>query len=142
MPDGARFEALRLELQRGGIAKVYVERTVRELADHFDDLERAALASGSSSEEARQLAQTQLGSERVIASAVFARPELMCWSRRWPTVALCVRSAAAIGVLPALPVLYVAGRSDDIARWGGAIGAALVLVGSLYSVLGWMIMVE
>ena len=35
-----------------------------------------------------------------------------------------------------------AGRSDDIARWGGAIGAALVLVGSLYSVLDWMIMVE
>ncbi|HVS24168.1 MAG TPA: hypothetical protein VMU03_10630 [Gammaproteobacteria bacterium] len=142
MPDGARFEALRLELQRGGIAKVYVERTLRELADHFDDLERAALASGSSSEEARQLAHAQLGNERVIASAVLARPELMCWSRRWPTVALCVRSAAAIGVLPALPVLYVAGRSDDIARWGGAIGAALVLVGSLYSVLGWMIMVE
>jgi len=142
MPDRARFEALRLELQRGGIAKVYVERTLRELADHFDDLERAALASGSSSEEARQLAHAQLGSARVIASAVLARPELRCWSRRWPTVALCVRSAAAIGVLPALPVLYVAGRSDDIARWGGAIGAALVLVGSLYSVLDWMIMVE
>ncbi len=142
MPDRAQFEALRLELQRGGIAKVYVERTLRELADHFDDLERAALASGSSSEEARQLAHAQLGSARVIASAVLARPELRCWSRRWPTVALCVRSAAAIGVLPALPVLYVAGRSDDIARWGGAIGAALVLVGSLYSVLDWMIMVE
>jgi len=142
MPDRAQFEALRLELQRGGIAKVYVERTLRELADHFDDLERAALASGSSSEEARQLAHAQLGSARVIASAVLARPELRCWSRRWPTVALCIRSAAAIGVLPALPVLYVAGRSDDIARWGGAIGAALVLVGSLYSVLDWMIMVE
>jgi hypothetical protein len=142
MPNGAQFEALRLELQRGGIAKVYVERTLHELADHFDDLERAALASGSSSEEARRLAHAQLGSERVIASAVLARPELRCWSRRWPTVALCVRSAAAIGALPALPVLYVAGRSDDIARWGGAIGAALVLVGSLYSVLDWMIMVE
>jgi len=100
MPDRAQFEALRLELQRGGIAKVYVERTLRELADHFDDLERAALASGSSSEEARQLAHAQLGSARVIASAVLARPELRCWSRRWPTVALCVRSAAAIGVLP------------------------------------------
>jgi hypothetical protein len=55
--------------------------------------------------------------------------------------ALCARSAAALGVLPALPVLYIAGRSDELARWGGAIGAALVLVGSLYSALDWMIMV-
>jgi hypothetical protein len=52
-----------------------------------------------------------------------------------------MRSAAAIGVLPARPMLYVAGRSDELARWGGAIGAALVLVGSLYSMLNWMIMV-
>jgi hypothetical protein len=141
VPDRAQFEALGLELQRGGIAKVYVERTLRELADHFDDLERAALASGWSSDEAARLASAQLGSSQVIASAVLARPELRCWSQRWPTVAHCVRSAAAIGVLPALPVLYLAGRSDDIARWGGAIGVALVLVGSLYSWLDWMIMV-
>jgi len=52
-----------------------------------------------------------------------------------------MRSAAAIGVLPARPVLYVAGRGDELARWGGAIGAALVVVGCLYSMLDWMIMV-
>jgi hypothetical protein len=142
MPDGAQFEALRLELQRGGIAKVYVERTLRELADHYDDLERAARAAGWSSDEAARLARGQLGSSQVIASAVLSRPELRCWSRRWPTVALCVRSAAAIGVLPALPVLYAAGRRDDIARWGGAIGAALVLMSSLLSWLDWMTMVS
>jgi len=141
MPDRVGFEALGLELQRGGIAKIYVERTLRELADHYDDLERAALAAGCSRDEAARLASGQLGSADVIASAVLARPELRCWSRRWPTVAFCVRSAAAIGVLPALPVLLVAGRRDDIARWGGAIGVALVLVCSLYSWLDWMIMV-
>jgi hypothetical protein len=142
MPDRAQFEALRLELQRGGIAKVYVERTLSELADHFDDLERAALASGWSGDEAARLAHAQLGSSQVIASAVLARPELKCWSQRWPTLAHCMRSAAAIGVLPALPALYVAGHRDDIARWGGALGAALVLVSSLYSWLDWMIMVS
>jgi len=141
MPDRAQFEALKLELQRGGIAKVYVERTLRELADHLDDLERAALASGWSNDEAARLARAQLGSSRAIAAAVLGRPELRRWSRRWPTVASCVRSAAAIGVLPALPVLYVAGRSDHIARWGGAFGAALVLVGSLLAWLDWMITV-
>ena len=78
----------------------------------------------------------------MIAAAVLARPELKSWSRRWPTVALCARSAAALGGLPALPVLYVAGRSDGIARWSGAIGVALLLVGSLYSALAWVIMVQ
>jgi hypothetical protein len=141
MPDRAQFEALRLELRRGGIAKVYIERTLRELGDHYEDLERAALDAGRSDEEAAQVARAQLGAPTVIAAAVLARPELRCWSRRWPAIAFCVRSAAAIGVLPALPVIYIAGRSDEIARWGGAIGAALVLVGSLYAVLDWMIMV-
>jgi hypothetical protein len=142
MPDRAQFEALRLELLRGGTANLYVERTLRELADHYEDLERASLAAGCTSEEAAQRAGSQLGSAQLIAAAVFARPELRSWSwsRRWPMVALCARSAAALGVLPALPVMYVAGRSDGIARWGGAIGAALVLVGSLYSALDWIIM--
>ena len=141
MPDRAQFEALRLELLRGGTANLYVERTLRELADHYEDLERASLAAGCTGEEAAQRARAQLGSAQLIAAAVLARPELRHWSRRWPMVALCARSAAVLGVLPALPVLYVAGRSDGIARWGGAIGAALLLVGSLYSALDWIIMV-
>jgi hypothetical protein len=142
MPDRAEFEALRLELLRGGIANLYVERTLRELADHYEDLERASLAAGCSREEAAQRARAQLGRPDLIAAAILARPELKSWTRRWPMVAHCARSAAALGVLPALPVLYVAGRSDGIARWGGAIGAALLLVGSLYSALDWIIMIR
>jgi len=141
MPDRAQFESLRLELLRGGTANLYVERTLRELADHYEDLERASLAAGCTSEEAAQRARAQLGSAQQIAAAVLARPELKRWSRRWPMVAFWARSAAALGPLP-LPVLYVAGRSDGIARWGGAIGAALLLVCSLYSALDWMIMVK
>jgi hypothetical protein len=141
MPERPQFEALKLELQRGGIAKVYIDRTLRELSDHYDDLELAALDAGYSTDDAARVAQTHLGNHVVIAAAVLAQPRLKCWSRRWPAVAFCMRSAAAIGVLPARPMLYVAGRSDELARWGGAIGAALVLVGSLYSMLNWMIMV-
>ncbi len=141
MPDRPQFEALRLELLRGGTANLYVERTLRELADHYEDLERASLAAGCSREEAAQRARAQLGRPDLIAAAVLARPELKRRSRRWPMIALRTRSAAALGLLPALPVLHVAGRSDGIARWGGAIGAALLLVGSLYSALDWIIMV-
>jgi hypothetical protein len=141
MPERPRFEALELELQRGGIAKTYIDRTLLELGDHYDDLERAALDAGHSPDDAAELARTHLGDHVVIAAAVLAQRRLMSWSRRWPTVAFCMRSAVAIGVLPARPVLYVAGRGDELARWGGAIGAALVVVGSLYSMLDWMIMV-
>src|SRR5215831_14517444 len=141
MPSRAQFESLRLELLRGGTANLYVERTLRELADHYEDLERASLAAGCTSEEAAQRARTQLGSAQLIAAAVLARPELKRWTRRWPMFAFCARSAAALGPLP-LPVLYAAGRSDGIARWGGAIGAALLLLCSLYSALDWMIMVK
>src|SRR3954466_2987380 len=112
MPNRAEFEALRLELLRGGIANLYVERTLRELADHYEDLERASLADGCSREEAAQRAHAQLGRPDSIAAAALAHPELRRWTRRWPVVALCARSAATLGVLPALPVLYVAGRSD------------------------------
>ena len=99
MPDRAEFEALRLELLRGGIANLYVERTLRELADHYEDLERAALAAGCSREEAAQRARAQLGRPDLIAAAILARPELKSWTRRWPTVALCARSAAALGAV-------------------------------------------
>ena len=76
MPDRAEFEALRLELLRGGIANLYVERTLRELADHCEDLERASLAAGCSREEAAQRARAQLGRPDLIAAAILARPEL------------------------------------------------------------------
>src|SRR5262245_66268641 len=96
------FDGLRLELLRGGVSPVYVERTILELGEHYEDLERDALGAGLSGDEAAQCARKLLGSEQAIAAAVLGRPELLSWSRRWPTVALCVRSAAAIGILPAL----------------------------------------
>jgi hypothetical protein len=139
MPNRAQFEVLRHELLRGGVSPIYVERTILELGEHYEDLERDALAAGLSSEEAAQAARRTLGDEQSILAAVLARPELLSWSRRWPTLALLARSAAAIGVLPALPVLYCVDRSEYIARWGSAIGIALVLVSMLLTCLNWMI---
>jgi hypothetical protein len=140
MPN-REFDALRLELLRGGVSPIYVERTIIELGEHYEDLERDALETGMSREEAAQTARTMLGGETVILQAVLARPELQSWSRRWPTMALCVRSAAAIGILPALPILYCVDRGQYIARWGGAIGIAVLLVGLLLASLNWMIAV-
>ena len=141
MPNRAPFESMRLELLQGGVSPIYVERTIIELSEHYEDLERDALDAGLSKEEAERVARTALGGEQALTAAVLARPELLSWSRRWPTLAFCVRSAAAIGVLPALPVLYCVDRGQFIARWGGALSGALLIVGLLLAGLNWMIAV-
>ena len=51
MPD-REFEALRLELLRGGVSPIYVERTIIEFGEHCEDLERDAVYAGMSREEA------------------------------------------------------------------------------------------
>lgn len=138
MPD-AQFESLRLELLQSGVSPVYVDRTILELAEHCADLESAALASGSSAEEARRIARASLGNEQSIAAAILARRELLCFSRRHPRVAQCLLSAAAIGALPGAPLLFCIEHRPELARWGAAIGAAALLMGSVLAALDWLI---
>jgi hypothetical protein len=138
MPD-ARFESLRLELLRSGVAPVYVERTIVELGEHYDDLESAGLAAGLGAEEAARIARATLGNERQIAAAVLARPELLTFSTRWPRLAHYLQSAATIGTLPGLPLLYCIEHRPQLARWSVALGVATTLMGSMLTVLSWLI---
>ncbi len=135
----ARFESLRLELLRSGVAPVYVERTIVELGEHYDDLESAGLAAGLGAEEAARIARATLGNERQIAAAVLARPELLTFSTRWPRLAHYLQSAATIGTLPGLPLLYCIEHRPQLARWSVALGVATTLMGSMLSVLSWLI---
>ena len=48
MPSREQFAALRRELLRGGVSPLYVERTILELGEHYEDLENDALAAGMS----------------------------------------------------------------------------------------------
>ena len=140
MPDG-QFESLRLELLRSGVTPVYVERTVLELAEHYADLESAALASGLGAEDAARAALSSLGNERAIAAAILARPELLTFSTRYPRVAHYLQSAATIGTLPGLPLLFCIEHRPELARWGAAIGVAATLMGSVLAGLNWLIVV-
>src|SRR5262245_17149514 len=115
MPDRAQFEALKLELLRGGVAPNYVERTILELSEHCEDLENDALANGLTKSDAARVALAQLGSEQSIAAAVLAQPELLVWTRRWPRTASYLHRAAAIVALPGVPVVYCIDRSAEIA---------------------------
>jgi hypothetical protein len=138
MPD-VRFESLRLELLRSGVTPVYVERTILELGEHYDDLESAGRAAGLNAEEAARDARATLGNERLIAAAILARTELLTFSARWPRLAQCLHSAAALGSLPGLPLLYCIEHRPELARWSVALGVATALMGSMLTALNWLI---
>src|SRR5687768_6450619 len=138
MPE-PRFERLRLELLRNGVAMVYVDRTITELAEHYADLENAARAAGSSPAEAAAAAAVTLGDERAIVAAILSRRELLAWSARYPRVAHCLHSAATIGALPGLPLMFCIEHRPELARWSAAFGAAMTLVGSILAGLDWLL---
>jgi hypothetical protein len=136
----AQFESLRLELLESGVARSYVERTIVELREHCTDLESDALAAGLSLEEAERAARATLGSDRAIAAAILARRELLAFDARWPRVAHCLHSAAVIGTLPGLPLIYCIEHRPQLARWSFAFGAAITLMGSVLAGLNWLIL--
>ncbi len=138
MPDPA-FESLRLELLRSGVDALYVERTVAELGEHYLDLYDEGVAAGLSGEEAAGSARATLGTDRLIAAAVLARPELLSFSTRWPRVAHCLHSAAFLGTLPGLPLMFCLEHRPELARWGLALGAAATLMGSVLAGLNYLI---
>ena len=138
MPSG-QFESLRLELLTGGVTPAYVERTIAELRDHFEELECAARAAGRSAEEAAAAAAEALGAEATIAAAVLARPELLTFSARHPRVAYYLSSAATIGTLPGLPLLFCIEHRPELARWSFAVGAAAALMSTVLAGLNWLI---
>jgi hypothetical protein len=138
MPDG-RFESLRLELQKGGVAPVYIERTLLELEDHYADLTEDALTAGLPRHEAERIARATLGDETTIAAAVLARPELREWSARYPRFAHCLRSATTIGLIPGMPVMFCIEHRPELTRWVAAVITAATFIGAMLALLDWMI---
>ena len=135
------LESLRLELLRSGVAPFYVDRTIEELEDHYLDLESAALSSGASPEEAARNARESLGDARALVAAIVARPELLTFRTRHPRLAHCLQSAAAIGALPGVPLLYCLEHRPELTRWGVSFGAAMTLMGGFLAALNWLILV-
>lgn len=135
------LESLRLELLRGGVNPLYVDRTIVELGEHYADLESAARAAGQTAAEAARSAAAALGDERELVAAVLARSELLTFRTRWPRVAHCLQSAAAIGALPGLPLMFCIEHRPELARWSAAVGAATALMSSVLAALNWLIVV-
>jgi hypothetical protein len=138
-PRRPDFDALHAVLLQHGVAPFYARRTLAELADHYDDLECDALSAGLAPAEAADVARAQLGGIDAIAAAILSHRELLDFDHRWPRVAGCLKSAAVVGTLPGVPVVFCIDHNREIARWGSAIGSASLLMGSLMAWLNWLI---
>jgi hypothetical protein len=97
------------------------------------------MAAGMSREEAERSARAALGSEREIAAAVLALPELREWRSRYPRMACCVRSAATLGLIPGMPVMFCIEHRPELTRWAAAVMAAATFIGGILALLDWMI---
>jgi hypothetical protein len=81
-----RFDELREELLRAGVATRKVRRAVLEIESHFQQLIDEECGRGASDRDARIEAHRRLGTNQVLVMRYAARPELRSWSRRWPSV--------------------------------------------------------
>jgi hypothetical protein len=116
MPD-PDFGSLRDHLLRSGVAPRHVLRTISELTDHYEDLEREAIERGLPPPEARQLANERIGATRTIAQHVLHRPELKSWVYRYPQLARVALPLAYVMLLPVIPLYAGIANAPAIARW-------------------------
>jgi len=129
------FNALASRLLRSGIAPRHTHRAVNEIRDHYDDLVDAAVDTGTTSREARQLAARDLGSLDDIVSQMNARRELKTWAFRYPRTAILVYPLACLAALPAMPVYAGIANAPLLARWGASLLAAGLFTLALLLVL-------
>lgn len=111
-----RFENVREQLLRAGVAPRHAKRYLRELNDHFDDLVREHTETGMDRQAAEVAARQRLGTDASLIAAVTGRPELRSLIARHPW--------AAFGFSPVLALV------------AGVTAAALierVLIGSVVS---------
>lgn len=118
------FNVLTSRLLKSGITPRHVQRTVKELRDHYDDLVDAAIDSGKNKERARCQAANDLGTLDDFVSQMAARRELKTWAFRYPRVAVLVYPLACIAVIPAIPLFRGAAHAATLVRWGASFIAA------------------
>jgi hypothetical protein len=121
------LKPLELALLAGGVQRSCILRILDEIDDHLMDAASDARAAGLSADDAEATALAALGQNTAIAAAACARRELLEWDRRWPRLAVGLRTAAEFGQLPVVPFGYVAAHGSTIMRWSVAASLAGML---------------
>ncbi len=133
MPS-ANLDILRDRLLQAGIAPRYVTRAVAELGDHLEDVETEASGHGDTEETAAAHAVERIGTIEAIAQQYVNKPEMRCWSYRYPRLALVLLPMACVLMLPAGPINESIKYAPIIGRWcasllfGGLVTIALLLL--------------
>ena len=110
--------SLKQALIRGGVAHSIVTRTLAELHDHYEDLERESIEAGLSPGDAAEEARQRLGEQQTIAGKVLDQPQLLSWAFRWPWVPAVLRHLVILASITTVPMAVIGeGRLDDV---GGA----------------------
>ena len=102
MPEARVIEQLRRRLVELGCPAAQLQRIVREVADHREDLKQAALEDGLAPAGAEVRADTQLGSADDLAERLIAVLRQSSWWGRHPLVNFC---ALPVLVNPVLGLL-------------------------------------
>jgi hypothetical protein len=90
-----RFNELREELLRAGVATPKIWRAVLEIESHFQQLVDEEVARGTPDQYARSEAHRLLGSNQTLVQHYAAQPEFRAWSRRWPGIWFTLVALAA-----------------------------------------------
>lgn len=120
-----RFEYLRERLLIAGIAPRHVRRYVRELCDHFDDLEADARAAGANAAEAQARARCRLGDDDALLAAMTRQRGFRSLSARAPWMVFALAPLLFMMIAMAAAVLLLAGVG------GLFVGPDAVLSGSV-----------
>jgi len=120
---------IRYQLLKGGIAPGKIDRTIRELQEHYLDLKNKALEDGVSEREAEQRASAALGDEQTLVVEYLNKPELQSFTSRFPKVFFLfgptIAALASLGIFASLLYFLASTRSwfsnmsagADIAVW-------------------------
>jgi hypothetical protein len=105
-----RFEALRENLLKGGIAPRHVRRYLAELDDHLADLTAREIGAGYDGEDAAIRARAALGDDATLAGAMLAQRKLRSLTARAPWLVFRLMpplAAILVFVVPTLALFFV-----------------------------------
>jgi hypothetical protein len=116
MRESDPIEVLSQKLRRSGLPGGYVFRTMRELAEHRDDLRREATEQGMSGVDMEDFASRRLGDLDEIAARLAGNLRRASWYGRHPIMSFCFLPLFAF-VAAFLFAVWVAGSMGELAGW-------------------------
>ena len=111
------LDELKAELIASGMPPRSVQRMIRELVEHIEDVEAEALAAGMPAEEAALHALERIGTPGLIAERAGRLPNLRGWMYRYPRLARVYCPLAYLLLLPAAPLFAGFAYPGIVLRW-------------------------